>query len=356
LTGFDKLPYNQFEMWHFRLILVIAGIFWICSQTWASQNEYFKAQLDRNVVNLGDSLVYTIEVMTAGETQFSPDITPPNLSKYFQVGETFSRSSVNILNGKTYIVTFKEVHLIANRTGKIHIEPAQIELIDSTTNQRVMRYTNSIALVVNEANGAFALPTPTPEIDVLRPIKKSAKLSLSQWLPFAIGIGIIMTMFAVMFYLKHRPVPEPPAPEEPVDPRSPEERAFDALEEAMKLKIEGKIDEFYTTLSAILRRYMAEAFAFKAEEATTREMLSEMERLEFKPDFLEKYREYFLECDQVKFANVKPDQQKVEAALPRVKALINHPDKRNTPAPVPEPEPTTPVTESSESTKPDETT
>jgi hypothetical protein len=56
-------------------------------------------------------------------------------------------------------------------------------------------------------------------------------------------------------------------------------------------------------------------------------MLAEMERLGFVPEFMEKYREYFLECDQVKFANVKPDPDRLEAVLPRTKELIQNPRK-----------------------------
>ncbi len=297
--------------------------------------EFFKAQISNTSPNLGDALVYSIEVMTAGETQYSPDITLPELKRYFQVGETFGRSSVSILNGKTHIVTTKEVQLVANQTGEIHIEPARIELIDTAANQRVMRRTNSVTLAVNEATGALALPTPTPEIDVLKPIKKAAKLSLSQWLPFAIGGFIIIFMFGVRSYLKHRPEPKPEAAKEPMDTRSPEERALEALEQAMQLKENGMVNEFYTALSVALRHYMAETFDFKAEEATTREMLREMEKLEFKPVFLEKYREYFRECDKVKFAKVEPDAQQLEAALPTVKDLIQHTDKRDIPEPPP---------------------
>ncbi|MCD4814470.1 BatD family protein [bacterium] len=299
----------------------------------AAAEEYFRAHISNPSPNLGDALQYTIEVMTAGEKQYSPDITPPDLKRYFQVGEIIGRSSVSILNGKTHIVNFKEVNLVANRKGEFSIPPAQIELIDSGTNQRIIRKTNSITMLVNEATGETALPTPTPEIDVLKPVKKSAHISLSQWLPFAIGIALIILNFIIMYYLKHRPEPKLADPE-PVDPRTPEQRAYDELEDALKLKAAGKIDEFYTSLSMILRRYMAGTFGFKAEEATTREMISEMEKLEFKPDFLEQYRGYFMECDKVKFANVAPTPDNVEAAAPKVKELIKHPEKRAEPEPV----------------------
>lgn len=302
----------------------------------AGAKEYCSAQVSNPNPNLGDTLVYTVEVMTAGEKQFSPDVTLPELGAFFQVRDTYTRSAVNILNGRTHVVHFKEVHLLANHTGEITIPPASVEMIDPASNQRVTVKTNPVVLKVNEATGAAALPTPTPEIDVLRPIKKKAKLSPAQWSPFALGGGLLVVMFSLMYYLRNRPRIEPPAPVEPVDPRTPEERAYEALEAALALKAEGRINDFYTALSSILRRFMAETFAFKAEEATTREMLYAMEQMGFKPQFLEKYRRYFLECDQVKFANILPETKTVETVAPRAKELIEEKDKLEPPAVVPE--------------------
>ncbi len=325
-------------MKRFRFLITLIVVLLVVSAGWAEDMEVIKAQVSRETVNLGDTLIYTVEVMTAGEKQFSPDITLPDFSQLFQVTDTFSRSSVNILNGRTHIINFKEVHLIANRTGRIRIPPSTVELIDPGTNQRLVRQTNSVGVQVNESTGKAAIPTPTPEIDVLKPIKKSARLNASQWSPFVIGGGMIVLLFTLMAYLRSRPKGEKPKPAEPVDPRTPEERALEALEAAIHLKTEGKLDEFYTQLSSILRRFMSETFEFKAEESTTREMLREMERLQFKPRFLEKYRKYFIECDQVKFAQVKPPSNSVETMLPRVKDLIGDEDKQDLPEPEPEPE------------------
>lgn len=294
-------------------------------QTWAK--EFCSAQVNKSNPNLGDLIIYTVEVMTAGDKQYSPDVTLPDLGALFQVRDTYTRSAVNILNGRTHIIHFKEVHLIVNKTGDLTIPPASVEMIDPNTGQRVTVKTNSVPLKVNEATGATALPTPTPEIDVLRPIKKSARLSPAQWSPFALAIGLLVVGFSVAYYLRNRPKTPPPPPPEPVDPRTPEQRAYEALEAAMKLKAEGKINDFYTALSSILRRFMAETFNFKTEEATTREMLYTMEQMGFKPHFLDNYRQYFLECDQVKFANVQPDTKRIDSIAPRAKELIEVKEK-----------------------------
>ena len=81
---------------------------------------------------------------------------------------------------------------------------------------------------------------------------------------------------------------------------------------------------------------MPKEFNFKAQEMTTRELLAEMERLDFKPEFLERYRGYFVESDFVKFAHVSPGQDKVENVDLRTRQIILDPDKRVIRQPPPE--------------------
>ncbi len=303
---------------------------------WAGQNVFVKAQVDQQTVNLGDHLVYTVEVMTAGETQYSPDILLPNFGGHFQVGDIFTRSSVSILNGKTFIVNFKEVHLLASQVGKIEIPSSQVELINPHTQERMVEQTNPVTLTVNSAAGKKVEATATPQIDVMRPIKRNARLNLNQWWPFASAIFLILGIMGALTYFRKRPQ-QTPANQEPEDTRSPQERAFQRLEIAAKLKEEGKINDYYTQLSSILRAYLSEAFELKAEAGTTREVVNEMNQHRFKEAFIERYKAYALASDEVKYAGVLPDPGDVEKAFPEVEFLIKTDDVQELPPP-PEPE------------------
>ncbi len=290
--------------------------------------DYFRAQTDRTSVNLGDQVLYTVEVMVASAQQSSPDITPPDLTSLFQVQDTITRSSINILNGRTYVVNFKEVTLIANHTGNLTLPPSEVQWVDPATKQRVVKQTNAVLLQVNEATGATALPTPTPEIGILRSNKSMAHISVNQWLPIALVVILIPALLYGVSYYRNRPIPVPKEPEAPIDPRSPLERALDALKEAERLKQEGKINELYSLLSMVLRQYLEEEYKFNAREMTTRELLLEMEKLDFKTEFVERYRPYFVESDHVKFANLVPDKELIDTIDLRTREIILDPDKR----------------------------
>ena len=131
-------------MRYFVLTSLLLLVNWLApaAAVLAGTNEYIKAQVSQAAVNAGDALVYTVEVVTAGQKPVSPDITPPDLSGSFQIQDIFTRSSINILNGKTYLITFKEVRLVANHTGRIVIPPSQVEFIQPDTGQRVKWQSN----------------------------------------------------------------------------------------------------------------------------------------------------------------------------------------------------------------------
>jgi|GEM_PF-3617432 len=302
--------------------------------------EFIQASVNPTTANQGDEVVYTVEVLTGGERQLTPDIILPDFGGQFQPGEVYSSSKITLLNGKTYIRNMKEAHLIVKAKGVVTIPPAIVEIIDPETKERDTRESNPVDITVNESTGAVAVATPTPVIDVLRPIKNSAHVTVTQWLPYAIGVVVLGLVLGGMYYLKHRPAPAEAPPAEPVDPRTPEQRAMDDLEKAMALKNEGKVNEFYTKLAAILRRFIAESHGVKAEEATSREMLAMMEKKKFKSEFLEKIKKYLQETDRVKFANAQPSADRLEAILPETVELIKAPDKVE---PEPEPEPPAPA-------------
>lgn len=308
-----------------RLLFIIIALAMV-PLSWASEDFFVQAQVDRDTVNVGDGLVYTVEVKVAGETQMEPDIILPSFGQSFQVGDIFTRSSISILNGKTFIVYFKEVNLIAKSIGSQTIPEGKVELINPTSGLRQMYDIQSVSVNVNASQGQAAAATPTPEIDVMRPIKKRAQITLRQWVPVTIALLLISGIIGLTIYLKQRPISSATKNEEPVDTRTPEQKAFDGLEEAIKLKEAGQINEYFTALSSVLRKYLAEQYQIKAEETTTKELMREMENNGFKTAFMERYREYAMACDQVKYAGIIPSPEEVDKAFPEVKSIIQEKD------------------------------
>ena len=92
-------------------------------------------------------------------------------------------------------------------------------------------------------------------------------------------------------------------------PKSADEIAYQRL---MKLKTDdlagkGLVDEYYTTLSDIVREYLENRFALRAPEMTTEEFLESIKvSSDLKVEHKELLKEFLSHCDMVKFAKYGP--------------------------------------------------
>lgn len=119
------------------------------------------------------------------------------------------------------------------------------------------------------------------------------------------------------------PAAQTGAPQAPADLRTPEERAFDALEALEKLGLPVK--EFYDRLSDIVRLYLLERHGLDALRMTSYDIQRALIRGGFPPPARQAVKELFERCDLAKFAKMRPSDQEgrrdLEAAKNAVKLL-----------------------------------
>lgn len=94
---------------------------------------------------------------------------------------------------------------------------------------------------------------------------------------------------------------------EPVDTRTPEERALDNLEELRQRQLwqAGKVKEYHTELTDIVRTFIEEATGIRATDMTSDETIEEVESGEWKAES-HLLRNIFMTADLVKFAKSEP--------------------------------------------------
>ncbi len=92
------------------------------------------------------------------------------------------------------------------------------------------------------------------------------------------------------------------------DPRSPYQRARDRLQglEKSPLASGGKLKEFYTGLTSVLRFYLSEEFSIDAELMTTSDLGRELKKTGTDIKTALRAREFLQKSDLVKFAKLKP--------------------------------------------------
>lgn len=103
---------------------------------------------------------------------------------------------------------------------------------------------------------------------------------------------------------------------EPVDTRTPEERASQSLDElrGQKLWQNGKVKEYHTELTDIVRRFIEEATSIRATDMTSDETIEALEDEKWREES-GLLRSIFTTADLVKFAKGEPLPQEHEASM-----------------------------------------
>lgn len=168
-----------------------------------------------------------------------------------------------------------------------------------------------VAPVLTEAEATAAQPRDIVGLRALPPGR-------GPWgIAAAAGLLVLLALWGWRRRLR-RPRPAPP-------PLPPEDAALAALDAllARGLPAQGRYEEFYVEVSAILRTYVEKRFALAAPEQTTEEFLHGVAA---RGDFSQEHRralgEFLRHCDLVKFARLQPSAAEAAAAAATCRDFI----------------------------------
>lgn len=142
--------------------------------------------------------------------------------------------------------------------------------------------------------------------DVL-PLKDPLSLGTPLWdrlWPWLLAFAILLVVGIVLILWLRRPKTPKPVPVLP--PRPAHEIAFDSLTR-LRNDEEGLLrtrayEAFSIRVSGILRAYLRGRFEVPADDRTTEEILEALRPLGFREDVFARFKEFFEDCDLVKFA------------------------------------------------------
>ncbi|MBI4351209.1 MAG: hypothetical protein HY550_07205 [Elusimicrobia bacterium] len=120
---------------------------------------------------------------------------------------------------------------------------------------------------------------------------------------------------AAYYFYRRRSGTAGPASAAWTDPRTPYQRARDRLSglEKSPLAAAGKLKEFYTGLTAVLRLYLSEEFSIDAAQMTTAMLGRELKRTGADIKTALRARELLQKSDLVKFARLKPGDAEADS-------------------------------------------
>lgn len=180
---------------------------------------------------------------------------------------------------------------------------------------------DSLLLVVNDVE----VDTSSVEIRDIAPIQKVPYTfwEIFRWILLAMGVAAIA--FGVWWLLTHRKkMEEILGMGEPVDTRTPAERALDNLETLRRQQLwqAGKAKEYHTLLTDAVRQFIEESTGIRATEMTSDETVEAVENGTWKEES-SLLRNIFTTADLVKFAKSEPLPYEHDRSMNEAVAFVN---------------------------------
>lgn len=283
-----------------RMIIML----WIASLAGniTAQEAFVEARLDTNKILIGDQIKLNISFSMPLDYRviwpFFQDTLTRDLEIISQTPvDTMKSESDNLVN------IFQSITITSFDSGRYYIPPIRIQYqpINDTSFSEV----SSIPLW---------LEVQTMEVDTTKAIKAikpplGAPFSIREILPWILMalVAIIITLIIVYVVTRiKRKQPVFALRPKPVLP--PDIIAIEGLQKlkAKKLWQAGKVKDYYTELTDILRTYIEDSIDVQAVEMTTDEIIDGLKGTEIENSSIEKLFETLVLADLVKFAKEKP--------------------------------------------------
>ena len=170
---------------------------------------------------------------------------------------------------------------------------------------------------------AIAFKVQTIKVDTTRAIRDikgpmAAPFTFAEMIPWLLAALVLAAVIALLWYYLRQRKNNLPFITLPRKPKLPAyQLALESLEELRKRKIwqSGRIKEYYSNLTDILRLYIGEQFGIAAVEMTTDEILMAFADKNGGAELLDRLKQILLTADLAKFAKAQPMAAENELSL-----------------------------------------
>ncbi len=278
------------------LILIVVG------NLSFAQSTYVSADLDSTAILIGDQINLNLKASFPADNKILwPQLNDTIIKDVEIIGK--SKIDTILSDDKSYKTLLQKIKITSFDSGFYEIPPFHFEYSKPGDTVKFSLetyplYLEVYTIVVDTTKGIFPIKGPV-----------KAPFTFKEILPWIIGGAIALLIIAFLIYYmikrkKHEPLfkakPKPKLPAHII--------ALNALENLRKEKLwqSGKVKEYHTTLTDIIRRYLEERFDINAIEMTTDEILSAVKNVQLSDELKVKLKEMLVLADLVKFAKEKP--------------------------------------------------
>lgn len=266
-----------------------------------SQNTRAQASLDSSNILIGDQLRFHLELTVPTGSKVT---WPMLLDTLVNRIEILRKTTIDTVSSDAGSYTLKQELLITSfDSGYYEIPPIpfRFHLKSDSTNY----YTETDPLY---------LSVSSPEVDEagdIKPIKPPlhAPLTFAEVAPWlAAGLLLALIVAGVVYYLKRKKNNQPVF-QIRQKPRLPaHEVALNALENLKQKKLwqSGRVKDYYSEMTDIVRLYIEERYQVRALEMTTYEISNALKKTDTPAGSRDKLQDVLVSADLVKFAKAQP--------------------------------------------------
>ncbi|MEQ8172995.1 MAG: BatD family protein [Candidatus Eremiobacterota bacterium] len=253
-------------------------------------------KVDKQEITAGDVIEYTLTVKS--DKSIKPAFPEKGLNvapfELLDFSKTESEENGMIIRNYIYKISIYE-------TGDFELAPVIFKYV---INGKEESKSTEKAIKIKVKS---VLPADANDI---KPIKAPQEFKTPVPYRFLYTAGLIMLilflLIVISYFLYRKYVMKKSRKEEALPLLPPEEEAHKSIDELIKLNLlhEGKIKDFYITLSDIVRRYVERRFVIMTFEKTTDEIIHQMRQKDIR--YVNNLKVLLSDFDLVKFAKLIP--------------------------------------------------
>lgn len=285
-----------------------------------AQNYKIEAKADTSSILIGEQVKVTLKIDYRRDMGSITIVFPTIYDTINEFVEIVNKSKIDTIvpdKADPYQVIQQQVITLTSFDSGYYVIPPFQFIINDDTIQTEAFLLEVNTLEVDTAQGIFDIKQPISE-----PFSFLDWLKENWWWMAAILVLAII-IIVVIRYLKNR---KPKEVVEEIIPVIPYH--IIALEKLEKLNQEklwqsGKVKQYHSHISEILREYIENRYQVNALEETTAEILHGLRLQQISPDVMNKLTQTLTLADLVKFAKEQPLQTENEQSLTAAVNFIN---------------------------------
>jgi hypothetical protein len=272
------------------------------------------ASVDSSDYLVGDYINYTLEVRADKNVQIISPFIRDSLKEVEIIGE-LEPILIETENGKsaTYVFTISYYD-----SGSVTIPPIAVNYKTSGDDEAKVLLSNPVTFTVHTL--------PVKQQAEIKDVKEPLTIPLDWKFILLIALIIFIVLAAaVFFYLRYKKKKSMLPVKKKIIKIPAHVRALTALDNLDKEQLwqKGRVKEYHSNITGIVRNYFEERFNLPALELSTTEQMQHLDRVSSAKKILDETEQFLNNADLVKFAKFIPIASVNEEMMKQAKDIVN---------------------------------